>query len=292
MSLRSMTGFGAGSASTKSWKVAVEMSSVNRKQLDVNLALPRNLMVLDALVQGIVRKVFSRGRISGIIRVEAGENTHSVALNESLAREYIETVRAVAKKLDLPDTLSAESLLRVKGLLDVQQADWDVEEVSVVVKKALEMALQNLEKMRVAEGKALAKDLRERVVLLEGYVKEIQMLSKNTPARYREKLLARIAEAKLGELANDDRILKEIALFADRCDISEELVRLKSHLAQTRKLLRASEPVGRTLDFLCQELFREVNTIGSKANEVEITKQVVLFKTELERIREQVQNIE
>ena len=292
MSLRSMTGFGAGSAATKSWKVSVEMSSVNRKQLDVNLALPRNLMMLDALVQGLVRKAFSRGRISGIIRVEAGENTHSVALDESLAREYIETVRAVAKKLDLPDNLGAESLLKVKGLLGVQQADWDVEEVSEVVGEALNIALAQLGKMRLVEGKALEVDLLERVVLLEGYMKEIQTLSKNMPAQYREKLLARIAEANLGELANDDRILKEIALFADRCDISEELVRLKSHLAQTRELLRASEPVGRTLDFLCQELFREINTIGSKANEVAITKQVVLFKTELERIREQVQNIE
>jgi uncharacterized protein (TIGR00255 family) len=287
-----MTGFGAGSAATKSWKVAVEMSSVNRKQLDVNLALPRNLMMLDALVQGLVRKAFSRGRISGIIRVEAGENTHSVALDESLAREYIETVRAVAKKLDLPDNLGAESLLKVKGLLGVQQADWDVKEVSEVVGEALNIALAQLGKMRLVEGKALEVDLLERVVLLEGYMKEIQTLSKNMPAQYREKLLARIAEANLGELANDDRILKEIALFADRCDISEELVRLKSHLAQTRELLRASEPVGRTLDFLCQELFREINTIGSKANEVAITKQVVLFKTELERIREQVQNIE
>ena len=292
MSLRSMTGFGAGSAATKSWKVSVEMSSVNRKQLDVNLALPRNLMMLDALVQGLVRKAFSRGRISGIIRVEAGENTHSVALDESLAREYIETVRAVAKKLDLPDNLGAESLLKVKGLLGVQQADWDVKEVSEVVGEALNIALAQLGKMRLVEGKALEVDLLERVVLLEGYMKEIQTLSKNMPAQYREKLLARIAEANLGELANDDRILKEIALFADRCDISEELVRLKSHLAQTRELLRASEPVGRTLDFLCQELFREINTIGSKANEVAITKQVVLFKTELERIREQVQNIE
>ena len=292
MSLRSMTGFGAGSASTKMWKVSIEMSSVNRKQLDVNLVLPRNLMMLDALVQGLVRKAFSRGRISGVIRVEADENAHSVAINEVLAHEYIKVVRATAKQLNLPDTLSAESLLRIKGLIGTKQDDWDVEAVSAVVEKAMEIALQNLEKMRLAEGKMLEADLRRRVDLLESYIKEIKTLSKNTTTRYREKLLARIKEAQLGDLANNDRILREIALFADRCDISEELVRLKSHLSQARKLFRAKESVGRTLDFLCQELFREINTIGSKANEVEITNQVVLFKTELERIREQVQNIE
>jgi len=292
MSLRSMTGFGAGSASTKMWKVSVEMSSVNRKQLDVNLSLPRNLMVLDALVQRVVRSFFSRGRISGMIRVESTQDVYSVVLNESLAREYVERIRLVAKRLDLPDTLSAESLLYVKGLLDLKETDLDVEEVGEVVEKALCMALKNLEKMRVAEGRMLLKDLRERVRLLEGYIKEIQVASKDMPRRYREKLLVRIAEAELGALGDDERILKEVALFADRCDISEEMVRLKSHLAQVCKLFRASEPVGRTLDFLCQELFREINTIGSKANDVLITKQVVLFKTELERIREQVQNIE
>jgi uncharacterized protein (TIGR00255 family) len=146
--------------------------------------------------------------------------------------------------------------------------------------------------MRSTEGKALEKDLRERLTLLDGLVKSITALAPSVVTAYREKLFQRMEEAGLEDLASDERMVKEVALFADRCDISEEITRLKSHLAQTRKLIRSTEPVGRTLDFLCQELFREINTTGSKANEVEITRHVVTFKTELERIREQVQNIE
>lgn len=153
-------------------------------------------------------------------------------------------------------------------------------------------ALRGLSKMRTAEGKALEKDLRDRLDLLEDAVKSVGRLSSTVVSAYREKLFLRLKEAGLDNLASDERIVKEIALFADRCDISEELVRLKSHLKQARQLLRSTEPAGRTLDFLCQELFREINTVGSKANEVEITRHVVAFKTELERIREQVQNIE
>lgn len=293
MSIKSMTGFGEGSASADGIRVAVEMSSVNRKQLDVNISLPRNLVALDARIQALVRQTFSRGRISGIVRVEVADGLGgTVKIDTHLAEQYVEGLRKLAKKLKLPDDLGAEALARLPGLVSVEQDQLDAGHVAVVLDTAMEKALRGLSRMRSAEGKALEKDLRARLVVLEERMKGIKALSSNVVKSYRETLFQRMEAAGLEDLVSDERMLKEIALFADRCDISEELTRLKSHLAQARKLLRSTDPVGRTFDFLCQELFREINTVGSKANEVEITRQVVEFKTELERIREQVQNVE
>jgi uncharacterized protein (TIGR00255 family) len=293
MALKSMTGFGEGTASAGGIRVTVEISSVNRKQLDVNISLPRNLIALDARVQSLVRREFSRGRISGIARVEAANGAAgTVKIDGVLAAQYVDGIRSVAKKLKLTDDLGAEALSCFPGVISVEQENLDADHVSAVLDDAMDNALRGLAKMRLIEGKALAADLRERLTLLDELMKDIRTLSAHVVKNQREKLFQRLEEAGLNDLAADERLVKEVALFADRCDISEELTRLKSHLAQARKLLRSSEPVGRTLDFLCQELFREINTIGSKANEVEITRQAVAFKTELERIREQVQNIE
>ena len=293
MALKSMTGFGEGTASAGGISVTVEMSSVNRKQLDINISLPRNLITLDAQVQNLVRQEFSRGRVSGIVRVEAADGSAgTVKVDPHLAAQYVEGIRKVAKKLGLADDLGAETLARLPGLVSIEQENIDSDHVTTVLDQAMGKALRGLAKMRVAEGKALEKDLRSRLVLLEEMKKEITALSSSVVKSYRAKLFQRLEDAGLDDLASDERIVKEIAIFADRCDISEELTRLKSHLGQARKLLRSPEPVGRTFDFLCQELFREINTVGSKANEVEITRQVVAFKTELERIREQVQNVE
>jgi uncharacterized protein (TIGR00255 family) len=293
MAIKSMTGFGEGLASAAGIRVAVEISSVNRKQLDINVSLPRNLITLDAQVQKLIRSEFSRGRISGIVRVEVADGSAgSVRVDAKLAAQYVEGIRKTAAKLKLSDDLGAESIARLPGVVEVEQDSLDADHVSAILDQALAKALRGLGRMRATEGKALEKDLRERLVLLEGMVKVIRKLAPTVASSYREKLFQRLEEAGLQDLAADERIVKEIALYADRCDVSEELTRLDSHLAQARKLLRSPEPVGRTLDFLCQELFREINTVGSKANEVEITRQVVAFKTELERIREQVQNIE
>ncbi|MDF7801619.1 YicC family protein [Pontiellaceae bacterium B1224] len=293
MALKSMTGFGEGAASASGIRVSAELSSVNRKQLDININLPRNLVTLDAQVQSKVRAEFSRGRVSGIIRVEAADGSiGSVVLNADLAAQYIVHLRSTAQKLNLPDDLGADCLTRLSGVTSIEQHDLNADHVSAVLEEALDNALKGLAKMRATEGKALEKDLRARITLLDQSVKEIRKQAPSVVVAYREKLFQRLEEAGLEDLASDERVVKEVAIFADRCDISEELTRLKSHLAQARKLLRSDEPVGRTLDFLCQELFREINTVGSKANEVEITRLVVAFKTELERIREQVQNIE
>jgi len=293
MALKSMTGFGEGAASASGVCVVVEVSSVNRKQLDVNMNLPRNLVALDAQVQERVRREFSRGRVSGVVRVEAADTAAgTVKIDGRLAAQYVEGIRRVAKKLKLVDDLGAETIARLPGLVSVEQEKLNADHVAAVLDEAMDKALRGLSKMRAAEGKAMAVDLRARLSLLEEGMKDIKAAAPGVVVGYRAKLFQRLEDAGLEDLASDERMVKEIAIFADRCDISEELTRLKSHLAQARKLLRSTEPVGRTLDFLCQELFREINTVGSKANEVGITRQVVAFKTELERIREQVQNIE
>lgn len=293
MALKSMTGFGEGAATASGIQVTVELSSVNRKQLDINVNLPRNLVTLDAQVQSLIRAEFSRGRVSGIIRVNAADHAAgSVTIDDKLAAQYVEGIRKTAKKLKLSDDLGAECIARLPGVVGIEQEALDADHVSAVLDQAMTKALRGLSRMRTSEGKALEQDLRSRIGLLEEGVKAISKLAPTVVSSYREKLFQRLEEAGLEDLATDERVVKEVAIFADRCDISEELTRLKSHLAQTRKLFRSKEPVGRTLDFLCQELFREINTVGSKANEVEITRSVVAFKTELERIREQVQNIE
>jgi uncharacterized protein (TIGR00255 family) len=293
MALKSMTGFGEGSASAAGIKVVVELSSVNRKQLDINISLPRNLVTLDAQLQNTIRGEFSRGRVSGIVRVDAANGfAGTVTIDDQLAAKYVEGLRKTAAKLKLTDDLGAEAIARLPGIVTVDQANLDSDQVAEVLEKALGQALNGLAKMRKAEGKALEKDLKERINLLDQMVKAIIKLAPTVVSSYRDKLHQRLEEAGLENLSTDERVVKEVAIFADRCDISEELTRLKSHLKQVRELLRSPEPVGRTFDFLCQELFREINTVGSKANEVEITRQVVAFKTELERIREQVQNIE
>jgi len=292
MPLKSMTGFGEGSASAHGVRVTAELSSVNRKQLDINIVLPRSLLTLDAKVQELVREHFSRGRVSGIIRVENTGVSGAVRINSKLAEEYINGLRATAKKLGMDDDLGASTLLRIPGLMEPETENLDSSHVADVIITAVSRALRNLCRMRTMEGRALAKDLRIRLTVLEKMRNHIRRLAPSVVRDYREKLFQRLGKAGFDNLTEDERVVREIALFADRCDIAEELTRLKSHIGQARQLLNSSQPVGRTLDFLCQEMFREINTIGSKANELEITRQVVAFKTELERIREQVQNVE
>jgi uncharacterized protein (TIGR00255 family) len=293
MALKSMTGFGEGTAARGGIRVSVEISSVNRKQLDVGISLPRNLATLDARVQSRVRQEITRGRITGIIRVESTGNVAGrVSVDADLAAQYVKGLRAVAEKLKIPDDLGMGDLSRLPGLICVEQDDPDSEKVAAVLDEALNKALRGHARMRQAEGRALAADLRERLVRLEGLMREIRTFAAGVVKHHRSRLFQRLEQAGLEDLASDERVVKEIALFADRCDITEELTRLKSHLAQARRLLRSAEPAGRPLDFLCQEMLREINTIGSKANGVDITRAVVAFKTELERIREQVQNVE
>jgi uncharacterized protein (TIGR00255 family) len=292
MAVKSMTGFGSAAALAEGMRVAVELSSVNRKQLDVVLRLPPQISALESRAQKIIQEHISRGRVSGNVQLESANGGAMVQIDQARAEEAVKQLRRAAKKLHLADDLSASMLLQIPGLLKMQSGEQDPDEIFPCLEKALTAALKKLNAMRLREGRALEADLLARLKLLEVMLGKIAVFVPETASRYRKKLLQGLENAGLENVAADERIIKEIALFAERSDISEEITRLASHLQQFKKMLRGSEPSGRPLDFLAQELFREINTIGSKANDLKITEQVVQFKTELERIREQIQNVE
>jgi uncharacterized protein (TIGR00255 family) len=288
-----MTGFGEGTARRGETEVSVTLSSVNRKQLDIALQIPRELAVLEAGLSELIRGQFSRGKIYGQVRVQntAEENTELV-IDGTMANQAVELLRKTGSRLHLSGELTVSDLLRIPGLFRMEKPLPDPEKTGKIIEAALKKALRELTRMRAEEGRKLAEDLQERLGRLEDLRAAIEKEAPHTVEFYRKKLFDRLKKLGLEKPEEDERILREIALFAERCDISEELIRIASHLSQARKLLRSSQPAGRTLDFLCQELFREINTIGSKANNLAVTRRVLSFKTELERIREQVQNIE
>jgi len=298
MALKSMTGFGAGTAKAGEVQINIELSSVNRKQLDVSLRLPSALAGFEAQTQKVMKETVSRGRITGSVKVESAGRPSDVSLDLKKAESAVKQLRAAAKKLKLDDTLDANALLRIPNLFQSAPADVELEEIFQPLEKALRAALKKLEAMRVAEGRALEADFRARLKILESILAEIRRLAPLVVSKVRKKLFQGLesafaeASADKKDFAKDERIIREIALFGEKADISEEITRLKSHIQQFRKMMRSPEPAGRPLDFLAQEFFREINTIGSKANDLQITQQVVAFKTELERIREQIQNVE
>jgi uncharacterized protein (TIGR00255 family) len=289
-----MTGFGCGTAVGKGIKVAVELSSVNKKQLDVYLRLPRELHVLEPQVQALVQKRVSRGRIHGEVQVQfsGALRRNAVRVDRQLAEGCVAELRRTANKLGLKDDLGASTLLKFPQIVTLEESQMDTELIGGVVLRAFDKALRALVAMRNAEGKELRADLVKRLNLLAKGLKVICRCAPAVAARYQRDLKARIAEAGFALPDDDGRLLKEIAFFADRSDVTEETTRLHSHILQGHQLLQSREPVGRALDFLAQEMFREINTIGSKANDSDIIKEVIAFKTELERFREQVQNIE
>ena len=292
MSLASMTGYGHGECRWGDVRVEAEISSVNRKQFDLQLHMQRPLQVLESRIQDEVGRAVARGRITLSLSVAlAPGGRRRVRVDEALARGYVEAVRKAAPRLELPDRLDSRALAEMPDVLIVEHPEDDADRLWPAIRRALRQALSALVRMRRREGRALERDLRRRMDELERRVGRIERHAPAAVRRHRAALVARLKEAGVAPDA-DDRIAREIALFADRSDVAEEITRLRSHLAQARRLLAAREPAGRSLDFLAQELFREINTVGSKSGDASITAEVVAFKAELERVREQVQNVE
>lgn len=294
--LRSMTGRGTGSAEHAAGRVDVELSSVNRKQLDVNVTLPKELSFLEADVLQAIQGQLSRGRVSGEMHWTGcpGKGRRRLRVDLPTAKAVVAALRQAANELGLADDLGASLLMEWPEVLFF---DSDAEErmaIKTLAMRALQAALRSLLDMRCKEGAALGADLRKRLTTLKQLGQEIGARAPQVAKAYREHLLARIAEVlpNADTRMEDERLLKEIALFADRSDITEERVRLASHARQFGALLKEGGAVGRKLDFLVQEMGREINTIGAKANDGEIARRVIDFKAELERIREQVQNLE
>ncbi len=291
--MHSMTGFGRGSAATDGWQAAVEISAVNRKQAEVVVQAPRELNELDARIRKAVLAVVSRGRIQVSISVErAMLAAADFQIDQALALAFSRTFAELGKIVGYPVLPAASDFLRQPGIIAAGDGETDAEAVWLAVEPALTDALAQLAAMRESEGSHLKSDFLARLETLVSYSRKIASEAPGRPIRQRELLSKRLRDAGLELDPADERVVKEIALFADRCDVSEELTRLDSHFAKFREYLDAAEPPGRALDFLCQELFREFNTIGSKANDASISQTIVEAKTELEKIREQVQNVE
>lgn len=288
-----MTGYGWGECARDGFKVTVELSSVNRRQSELSLNLPRDLEVLEAQVRDEINRHVSRGRLNARVSLHAADAAAVRArLNEPLARAYAAEFRRLARGLKLPDTLSLDLVLKAPGVMDGADDMADAESFWPAVQQSLRQALAMLVKMRQREGASLRKDLCARIAAMRKAAARVRRQAPLVQKRYREQLLQRIQEAGLQTPPDEERVLKEVVLFADRSDISEELTRLESHFQQFDDCLDKSEPVGRTLDFLAQEMNREINTVGSKANDSAISREVVVLKTELEKFREQVQNVE
>ncbi|HHW47175.1 MAG TPA: YicC family protein [Clostridiaceae bacterium] len=291
--IRSMTGFGRGESQEEGKKFLVEIKTVNHRYFDIFIKIPRQLSFLEDKVREAVAKKLARGKIDIYITFEdSGENSTCVLIDEELAKAYVEAVRLLRDRFGLADDISVSLLAKFPDILKVEKTEDDEEKVWQLLKTALDSALESLVSMREAEGRELCLSLLERASYIESIVKKIEIRSPEVVKEYKQKLEDRIKELLQQNIIDENRIAMEVAIFADRCSIDEEIVRLKSHLVQFRDTLDLDQPVGRKLDFLIQEMNREINTIGSKASDLEITRNVIEIKSEIEKMREQVQNIE
>ena len=291
--MNSMTGYGRGEAARGGAKFTVEISTVNRKQAELSLYLPRELDALESRARDEINAKVSRGRIAARVQWTAKSGDRAqVEIDRNLAKEYAKEYRKLATDLKLGGEVSLDTVLRAPGVLQASEEELDVESLWTPLRTAVRAALKELLAMRAREGANLKKDLQKRVDALQKSVKAVKRQAPRTVRRHREALLDRLNQSGLDLKLDDERVLKEVALFADRIDITEELTRLESHFGQFADYAKSKGPVGRTLDFLSQEMNREVNTIGSKANDPLISRLVVAMKSELEKFREQVQNVE
>lgn len=293
--MKSMTGYGRGECARDGFKVTVELSSVNRKQAEIAVNLPRELDMLEAPLRDLVNRHVARGRLTGRVTLHAGTGKAAARqhINIPLAKAYAAELGRLAKQLKLTGPVTLDQLVRAPGVFQTDAELADADNVWPTLEAALKQALAALVKMRQREGAHLEKDLAVRIGVMRKSVARVKAQSPQAAERYRQQLIERIKSAGLDAPAPDDeRLLKEVVFFADRSDISEELTRLESHFKQFDDGRKSGEPVGRMLDFLAQEMNREVNTIGSKANDALISREVVVLKAELEKFREQAQNVE
>lgn len=292
--VRSMTGFGRGNCNENGKEFTVEIKSVNHRYIDFYIKLPRQIAYLEERVREVVSKSIFRGKVDIFISIEdRSEDSKNVMLDEALAGAYIQAVESLKDKYGLKDDISVSLVSRFPDVLRIEKTEDDEEQLWSILNKALEAAVESLVQMREKEGNELRMSLLQKADYMENIISQITNRSPEVVIEYKQKLENRIKELLNQQTVDENRIAMEVAIFADRCSIDEELVRLGSHLLQLRDILSIKkQPVGRKLDFLVQEINREINTIGSKSNDIIITKNVLELKSETEKIREQIQNIE
>ena len=291
--MKSMTGFGRGEAERDGYRFTVEIKTVNHRYFEPSIRLSRQLAALEANVRNLLKETIVRGKTDVYISfVDHSDQQGMVSINEPLLESYVTRLREAAAKLDLRDTLCAGDILRFPDVLSQEDNNEDADTLWPILKEALDQALEHLNAMRVKEGEHLKADLLEKISTLETCHTELVSQAPLVVEAYKEKLHARMDELIDKGTLDPGRLEAEVTVFADKCAIDEELTRLSSHFTQFRQTVELAEPVGRKLDFLTQELNRETNTIASKANALKISRTALDMKNEIEKIREQIQNIE
>ena len=291
--LNSMTGYGKGMAVFDGLTVTVELKSVNHRYSDISVKMPRSFMALETRLRKRVAQSLKRGKVDIYVNYElTGDAQAFPHVNYDLAAAYRKILNEMKNNLELTGEISPEYIASQKDVVQIRDAELDEQALQECLFDALEVGLEQLLTMRRAEGEETRLDMELRLQTAEQLLDEVILRASQVPLEWQAKLTERLARLQQGVEFDPQRVAQEIALFADRCDISEEITRFKSHLVQFRGMFDDEEPVGRRMDFLVQELNREVNTMGSKSNDAELTKSVVTLKSELEKIREQVQNIE
>lgn len=288
-----MTGFGRAEIKSKQGQTIIEISSVNNRFLEMSVRLPRPYLSMEPSVRKLVSEKLGRGKIYLTVTLqESPDNLDRYTINEVAARAYIKQLKGLADKHKVPFDIDLSHLLALPNVIESNGDELDLETIWPALSKGIERATAQLVKMRAAEGKAMAADMKVRLSRILDITAEIEQKTANATKLYAERLNERIGELLQAPLSDSSRLEEEIALFADRTDISEEIVRLQSHTRQFRDTLKASDAVGRRLNFILQEMNREVNTIGSKSADFGIASDVISLKEEVEKLREMVQNVE
>lgn len=293
--IRSMTGYGRGEATQNGRKITVELRSVNNRYLDCGVKMPRAYIFAEDAIKTRVGKAISRGKVDVFINIVQTEGeAFAVTVNEELAKSYIDALQKLITMGDgqVDSSYRATDLARFPDVLTVEKKEEDLEAIAEEICAVLDIALEDFNQMREREGEKLANDILNRANIIEEFTGKVEQRSPQTVAEYRARLEAKMQEVLQNTQLEESRILTEAAIFADKVAVDEETVRLRSHLEQLRDMLSKGGATGRKLDFLIQEFNRETNTIGSKCNDIEISRMVVDMKAEIEKIREQVQNVE
>lgn len=294
--MRSMTGFGRGEKEANGHQFMIEIKTVNSRYLETNLRIPHQFNALEASVRAIMKERIARGKADVSIRyVNHSDDQGSIWVNTIKMGEYVKALSEAAEQFGLENDLKMSNLVNLPGVVESEAADEDLETIAPVLKDALNEAIDNLNAMRLKEGEILKEDFALKLTELEDHVIAVEQMAPTVVSGYKEKLYARMDEyldkAKLQQI-DTARLEQEVTIFSDKCCIDEELTRLHSHIRQYREIIEKKEPIGRQLDFLTQELNRECNTIASKSNDLEITRHALAMKNIVEKIREQIQNIE
>lgn len=291
--MKSMTGFGRSKISVNQREYELEIKSVNHRYCDISVKLPKNISYLEEKIKKEILEVVSRGKIDVFVNFyDYGIEQKKLVINKELATAYINQLKELAKETDIGIDIQAADICKLPDVTVIQTSEEGEKKIEEEVTDCLKEAIKSLDNMKIAEGSRIKLDLKQRLDKIEAMVLEISSHSTGLIEEYVVKLKERINKLNMTDVIDDTRIAQETVIYSDKCSIDEELIRLKSHIGQFNSLLEEKIPVGKKLDFIIQEMNRETNTIGSKSVKLEITNLVIEIKTELENIREQIQNIE